>query len=219
MGRLAAPETLAALAAFEADLICVACFPRILPPPLLALPRLGGFNVHPSLLPANRGPAPLFWTFRLGETTTGVSVHALDAGIDSGDLILQEALPVPEGIRGPELMRSASRCGGRLLLEAVGRLASRTLERRPQDPSQATYHSWPTPDDFRVPATASARWAFNFIRGVTAWGRPTIEVAGQVLPVRDALSYTPEATLAQPYRVLGSDLEVRFAPGVLIARL
>src|SRR5262249_28490199 len=81
-GRLDAPETLTTLGGCRADLICVACFPRIFPPLLRGLPRLGGLNVHPSLLPKNRGPVPLFWTFRHGDPSTGVSIHWLDSGID-----------------------------------------------------------------------------------------------------------------------------------------
>src|SRR5438067_10696883 len=63
VGRLAHPETLTALHDLRPDVLCVACFPRLLPRELLDLARHGGLNVHPSLLPAYRGPAPLFWVF------------------------------------------------------------------------------------------------------------------------------------------------------------
>src|SRR5260221_6050136 len=78
VARLADELTLATLRALAPDVICVACFSRRLPPALLALPRLGCLNVHPSLLPDNRGPDPLFWTFQRGDRETGVTIHLMD---------------------------------------------------------------------------------------------------------------------------------------------
>src|SRR5579863_6805152 len=73
--RLSDAFTYSTLAAYDADVICVACFSQRIPSSILSLPRLGGINVHPSLLPKNRGPVPLFWTFHNGDDTAGVTIH------------------------------------------------------------------------------------------------------------------------------------------------
>ncbi len=96
--RLANPETVATLTAYQPDVICVACFSLLIPRVIIDLPPLGCLNVHPALLPANRGPVPLFWTFREGHETTGVTIHFMDEHMDSGDILAQESLQVPDGI-------------------------------------------------------------------------------------------------------------------------
>ncbi len=92
--------TLAALAALQPDVACVSCFSKIIPASLLALPPFGFLNLHPSLLPAYRGPHPLFWLFRQGEQETGVTLHFMDEGLDTGDIALQSPVQFPDGISG-----------------------------------------------------------------------------------------------------------------------
>ena len=86
---LAHAETITLLARLRPDVICVACFPRLLPVSILALPRLGALNLHPSLLPSYRGPAPLFWVFHDGLERAGVTLHVMDAGADTGPIVAQ----------------------------------------------------------------------------------------------------------------------------------
>lgn len=216
--RLRDPACLGAVRELDADLICVACFPWILPPELLAMPRLGCLNVHPSLLPAHRGPAPLFWTFRYGDAFTGVTVHWMDAGIDTGDIALQEEMPIPEGISGLDLQRECAERGARLLVKAVRAIANGDPPRRPQPPG-GSYESWPGPEELLIPVSWSARRAYNFIRGVGAWGRPLIELGDQILPVRAASGYDENATMSEPFALEGGELAIRCAPGVLHARV
>src|SRR5205823_3279104 len=99
---------------------------KILPPELLDVPRVGCLNVHPSLLPAHRGPAPLFWTFRHGDPLAGLTVHWMDEGIDTGDIALQEEIPVAEGTSGLDLQRECLERGARLLVEVVQAVATGT---------------------------------------------------------------------------------------------
>jgi methionyl-tRNA formyltransferase len=215
-GRLAAPECLDRLGELQPDLIAVACFPRRLPPALLALPRLGCLNLHPSLLPRYRGPAPLFWMFRAGEATSGVTVHRMTEQLDAGPVVAQEAFPIPEGIAGDALMAACAARGARLLVASVRAAARGETARQPQDEAAATYHPWPAAADFELPTTRPARWAFNFIRGVAAWGQPVILTGGERLPVLGALAYSLSATLPAPYIAAGSELHVQFTPGVLM---
>lgn len=208
------------LATFEPDALCVACFPRKLPLAVLALPRLGCLNVHPSLLPDNRGPDPLFWTFRRGDQQTGVTVHLMDAGLDSGPIVLQERVPIPNGIGELELERQLAHLGGALLVRALHGLADGTIEPQPQDASRATSYSWPRPEDFVVMPNRSARWAYNFIRGVEARAEPVrIEVADSEFRVISALDYDERRVLGQPCLLDGDELWLQCSPGVLHVRV
>src|SRR5215213_8029156 len=96
-------ETVTRLASVHPDALVVACFPWRLPRAARSLASLGGINIHPSLLPALRGPDPVFWALRRGDRRTGVTLHLLDAGLDTGPIIAQEAVDIPPGIRAPDL--------------------------------------------------------------------------------------------------------------------
>lgn len=219
VGRPPDGATLAALAGLRADAACVACFPRRIPAPLLELPALGFLNLHPSLLPAYRGPAPLFWAFRDGERAIGVTVHFMDEQFDTGDIALQAPLELPDGISGAEADRACASLGGRLLVEALRGLQRGTLARRRQ-PDGGSYYSWPTADDFTLDLAWTARRAFNFMRGTAEWGRPyPVEAGGARLELAAALSYTEVGVLGAAYERSGRDVRIQFAAGVLHALL
>ena len=147
VGRLSSPETLEALAGFRPDVICVACFPQRLPRALLEVSPLGCLNVHPSLLPAYRGPSPGYWVLRSGERQTGVTIHLMDERLDTGDILMQQAFEIAPGITPDALEQQCAILGGPLLARAVRALAAGTAVRTPQDPSRASYYSWPDEAD------------------------------------------------------------------------
>jgi methionyl-tRNA formyltransferase len=216
--RPAAPEALAALAELRPDVVCVACFPLRIPAPLLALPPLGFLNLHPALLPLHRGPAPLFWTFRAGDRTAGVTIHFMDAGLDSGAIVVQQAFDLPDGISGAVLERRCDAIGARLMAAALRELSDGTLARRPQSPG-GSYEGWPAPDDWRIDTSWTARRAFNFMRGTAEWGQPyLVRAGGQELVLRVAVAYQPEASPAGALVRVGDELQIQFAASVLRAR-
>ena len=218
--RLDDPRTVAALAGFAPDVICVACFSRKIPTALLRLPRLGCLNVHPSLLPVNRGPDPLFWTFHTGESDTGVTIHVMDEGLDSGPIVLQRALPVPEGITEAELEQSCATTGGALLVEAIRGLAEGRLAPQPQDERLATYHSWPSEDDYTVSSDWSARRAYRFACGIAGRAQPIrIVTPGATFRLIELLGYDADATLDAPFHLAGGELALQCTPGVFYARV
>jgi len=186
------PETIATLAEYKPDVICVACFSKRIPRAVLDIPRLGCLNVHPSLLPANRGPEPLFWTFREGSERTGVTIHLMDEGMDTGPIVAQEALEVPDGISYAELERQCSMLGGILLAGSVWELFNGLATPGPQDETKSSYHGFPSDDDFIVPvAEWSARHVYKFICGVASWGTPIIlRVGDKSIPVKSVISYS-----------------------------
>ncbi|GLV56302.1 hypothetical protein KDH_31430 [Dictyobacter sp. S3.2.2.5] len=192
--KLNDPETLTTLAAYHPDILCVACFSRLIPRSLLELPRLGGINVHPSLLPANRGPLPLFWTLRAGEEQAGVTIHQLTTALDSGPILAQETIAVPEGVRYGELEALCAGVGARLLVQTIQALASGQCHARPQDEALSSYHPYPGDNEYVVNANEwRARRLYNFIRGVASVERP-VEVlcADGYLLAADAISYSLE---------------------------
>jgi methionyl-tRNA formyltransferase len=217
-GRLADPAVAAALAELRPDVACAACFPRRIPAALLRLPPLGWLNVHPSLLPAYRGPAPLFWAFRNGETAIGVTVHVMDEGFDSGDIAAQAPLALPDGVGGAQAERMCAALGARLLVEALSHLREGNLERRPQ-PAGGSYDGWPAPEDWTISTDWPAQRAFNFMRGTDDWGQRYEVVAGaKRLLLGVAISYEPEGMLAVPYVRSGREVAIQCTPGVLRAR-
>lgn len=213
------PETLSAFADLQPDVACVACFSQRIPKSLLALPRFGFLNLHPSLLPAYRGPQPLFWTFRNGESSTGVTIHFMDEGLDTGDIALQTPLDLPDGISGAEADRLYATLGGRLMVEAVQALHNGALSRQPQ-PDGGSYFPSPTADDFTISTTWPARRAFNFMRGTAEWGRPyPIAVNGERLGLKSAVAYSAGETLDKSIVRAGSKVWLQFKPGVLQAQI
>jgi methionyl-tRNA formyltransferase len=119
VARLKAAETLTTLASLGAEIGATACFPRLLPPVLLELMPHGILNVHPSLLPALRGPDPLEQALEQGLKRTGVTIHLMDHDFDTGPIIVQEELPIPAGIDFETLEEQAAHLGGRLLTQVI----------------------------------------------------------------------------------------------------
>jgi methionyl-tRNA formyltransferase len=187
-----AAETLAQLSSYQPDIICVACFSKRIPPSLLALPTRGCLNVHPSLLPDNRGPLPLFWTFRFGHALTGVTIHMMTDKLDSGPILAQEKLPVPEGIRYGALEMHCANLGGQLLARTTLDFYHKRIVPQPQNEALSSYHIYPTDDDYVVQAHEwSARHLYTFIRGVAGSERPVeILSSDRYLLATDALSYS-----------------------------
>nr|MBQ6241804.1 methionyl-tRNA formyltransferase [Lachnospiraceae bacterium] len=140
--RLRREENVAWLREFcerePADAGVVAAFGQILPQAVLDLPRWGCLNVHTSLLPKYRGAAPIEAAILAGETETGVTVMQMDAGLDTGDIRLQEALAIEPDDTGGTLTDKLAALGGGLIVRALAQLEAGTLPRRPQE-GESTY--------------------------------------------------------------------------------
>ena len=134
--RVYEPQSLRAFAQEIAgdgyDLFALASYGRILPAALLGVPRLGALNVHPSLLPKYRGATPIQSVLRAGERETGVSVMLMDAGMDTGDIVLQQRVPVEPGETYGELHDRLAEAGAALLGRALDAAREGPLERTPQ---------------------------------------------------------------------------------------
>ena len=150
----------------EPDLVVVVAF-RILPPELLALPQIGSINLHASLLPKYRGPAPIQWALINGETTTGLTVFLLEPTVDTGRIIRQRPVPIGPDETYGELSERLSVLGADEVAAAVEDLAAGRASCIPQDESQATRAPKLTRADGKIDWARPAAAIRNRVRGVT----------------------------------------------------
>jgi methionyl-tRNA formyltransferase len=210
-----AAEATEAIRDIAPQVAVAACFLWRLPRAALEIPPLGILNVHPSRLPAGRGPEPVFWTLRRGERMTGVTVHRMDEGFDTGPIVAQAELPVPEGISAPELERDLMTLGGRLLVDTLPALAAGTLQPRPQPAQGVSQAPVPRAADWTMMSSLPAAWAWRFARGVAPLGGPLTAIAGgTAIRVTAALDWSPHERLPEPMLDDGDGtVRVRFSPG------
>jgi methionyl-tRNA formyltransferase len=190
------------LAPLAPDVCVVVAYGKILPPELLALPRLGCLNVHASLLPRYRGAAPIQWSVIRGERETGVTLMQMDAGMDTGAMLLQRSLPIDDSVTAGELHVSLSRLGAEVLREGLAALAAGTLVPRPQDPALATMAPMLTKETGHVDFTAGARAVRDLVRGCDPWPTAYTTIDGAPLKLFRAKLVSGQGT---PGRVLGAD--------------
>jgi len=199
-------ETHALYVSLEPDAYCVACFSLYIPRSILDIPRLGCLNVHPSLLPANRGPDPLFWTFQQGSSETGVTIHLMDEGLDTGPIVAQQRIDVPEGITYTQLEARCAELGGSLLARSLWDLYHGIASTTRQDEARSYYLPSPTQDDYKVTAAEwPAQRVYRFLRGVASNEQPiTLVSEGQIIQVADAISYSHENIEAMTHEEVGT---------------
>ncbi len=164
-----APGLLARLRERTPDLVVAVAFGRLIPPEVLAIPRLGGINLHPSLLPRYRGAAPIPRAIAAGDTQTGVTVLYLSEELDAGDIILQRPAAILPDDTTETLGSRLARDGADLLVEAIGLLEAGQAPRRPQDPSQVTLAPKLTREEGLIRWSEPAQRIVNLIRAFVPW--------------------------------------------------
>jgi len=163
------PIFLGDLRALEPEVIVVVAFGRILPAAILDLPPRGCINVHASLLPKYRGAAPIQWAIINGEQETGVTTMRLDPGMDTGDILLQERMPIlPEDTAGSLSARLAER-GADLMIRTLKGLESGEILPVPQDHAQATLAPILEKEAGKIDWTQAAVDILNRVRGLSPW--------------------------------------------------
>ncbi len=166
-------EFLARLRALAPDVGVVVAYGHILPPDLLGLPRHGMINVHPSLLPELRGAAPIEWAILNGLSQTGVTIMQMEAGLDSGPILLQIPHDIDPDVTAGELSEHLSEMGAQALVEALALLEAKQLTPRAQDHARATYAAKVTRETRRIhwsdPAERVARVIRAFDPAPGAW--------------------------------------------------
>lgn len=151
------------------DFLVVIAFGRILPENVLALPRLGTINVHASLLPKYRGPAPIQWAVINGERETGVCTQLMEKELDTGDLLLSVRETIKPDDTAGDLHDRLAVKGATVLIDTLKGLAGKTIQPVSQDHSLATYAPMLTKEDGLINWNKPAESLESFIRGVTPW--------------------------------------------------
>lgn len=193
----------------------VAGFPRLLSPRVLELAPRGGLNVHPGRLPAERGPAPVFWALKAGRTRLGVTVHVLDAGEDSGDVVSSAEFSIEPGTDGLDVHRRAAHAAAPLLVRALRGLLAGELVRVPQARSGVARCPRPTFRDGLVDASKRAVEIYTFVAACARHYSLFVESAGDRFFVRGAVGYEVGGSLPSEYIVSGNVLLLRCADGVV----
>ncbi len=191
-------EFRAQLAALKPDAIIVVGYGRIIPQWMLDLPPLGNINLHASLLPKYRGAAPIQWAIANGETVTGVTTMRIDAGLDTGDILLQQQLPVALEDTAESLAPKLAVIGANLTTETLNGLQSGTIHARPQDNSLSTLAPILKKEDGLIDFSRTATEIFNRLRGFQPWPGAYTKFRGkslQVLKARPASKSLPPAQL------------------------
>jgi methionyl-tRNA formyltransferase len=191
--KIRAPEMQAVLEAIAPDCIVIIAYGQIIPARLLPIAKLGWINLHASLLPKYRGAAPINWAIVNGETVTGITTMRIDAGMDTGEMLLTHEMEIGANETAAELATRMSEAGAPLMLETLRGIAAGTLSGRVQDSAAATHAPMMKKEDGRVDWSRTAAEIYNRMRGFAPWpgafsvlrgktcqilGRPTDETRG-----------------------------------------
>ncbi|MBI3358536.1 MAG: methionyl-tRNA formyltransferase, partial [Nitrospirae bacterium] len=152
----------------------VVAFGQILPESVLSIPRLGCINIHASLLPKYRGAAPIQWALIRGEKITGVASMKMDAGMDTGPILLQQEVGIGHSETAPELSLRLSHIGAKVLVETIKQIKTGQLLSTPQPSGSVTFAPLLKKEDGYIRWWESAEEIFNRWRGVFSWPGTTM---------------------------------------------
>ncbi len=191
------------LAALAPDAIIVVGYGRIIPQWMIDLPRLGNLNLHASLLPKYRGAAPIQWAIASGETVTGVTTMRIDAGLDTGDILLQQEEPISNDDTAETLAPRLATIGADLMVETLRRFEQGTVHPIPQDHSKATLAPILKKEDGLVDFHRTAFEIYNRFRGFQPWPGAYTIFRSKQFQIRSAkpLEHGPNV---EPGELLGS---------------
>ncbi len=210
---LKAEAFLAMIAELKPDFLCVVAYGRLLPEKLLQIPRLGALNIHPSLLPKYRGPAPIQWAIINGESATGVTIMRLDAGMDSGDILLTEKEPIHPQDTAATLHDRLAGCGAELLITTMDQVMDGRLKPVPQDHSQATLAPMLKKSDGLIDWNLPAQRIDSLVRGLSPWPGAFTFFQGARLKIFSVRAINMAPAAAPGTIIAGFQDELRVAAG------
>jgi methionyl-tRNA formyltransferase len=167
--KIRASEVEQELRALAPDVTVIIAYGQIIPARLLDIPKYGWINLHASLLPKYRGAAPINWAIVNGETKTGNTTMRIDAGMDTGEMLLQQELTIRADETAPELMGRLAEAGGPLMVETLRGIAAGTIVGRAQNHAEATMAPILKREDGLIDWPLSARQIYNRMRGFKPW--------------------------------------------------
>jgi len=188
------------------DAVVIIAYGQIIPARLIAIPRLGWINLHGSLLPKYRGAAPVHRAILNGERRTGLTTMNIDAGLDTGPMLLRFETQIGPDETAPELYTRLSEAGSPLVAETLRGLDAGTIKPAPQDNSQASFAPPLKKEEGRIDWSQSAQQIYNRIRGLQPWPGAFSSFRGK----NCAIWGRP---IAQPSRTASSSGEIAKADG------
>lgn len=200
------PNAVTQFQSLNADIAVVAAYGLILPPAILAAPRLGCLNIHGSLLPRWRGAAPIQRAIEAGDTHTGITIMQMDEGLDTGAMIVKKSVPITAATNSQQLYDQLSRLGAELSLATLKNLLhGEPVTAQPQDNAAATYAPMINKQEGKINWQEAAELIDRKIRAFTPWpggwcvddgGRRIKIIGGRAIPLSNAPLSSPP--LAQP---------------------
>jgi methionyl-tRNA formyltransferase len=196
------------LAEIGPDAIIVVGYGRIIPQWMIDLPPLGNLNLHASLLPKYRGAAPIQWAIANGETVTGVTTMRIDAGLDTGDILMQDELPIGGEDTAETLGPRLADIGADLMVDTLEEIDTGEAHATPQDHSQATLAPILQKEDGRMDFVRIAAELFNRLRGFQPWPGAFTTFKGKTLqvhrakPVQHGIALSPGEITVEGTRLL-----------------
>jgi methionyl-tRNA formyltransferase len=167
--KIRAPEARELLQSFEPECFVIIAYGQIIPAGLLPISRCGWINLHASLLPKYRGAAPINWAIANGETKTGLTTMRIDAGMDTGDMLLQEEIDILPAETAPELAARMAEAGAKLMMETLRGLPDGLVTLKEQNDALVTYAPLLKKEDGRIDWKRPALEIFNRMRGFEPW--------------------------------------------------
>lgn len=205
-------EFLKKLKALDPHLLVVVAYGRILRPDILNIPRIYTINLHPSLLPKYRGPAPINWAIIRGEKETGVTIFRVDEHMDSGDILAQQKVGIEVEDTAVTLADKLAMIGADLLMETLDLIEGDKAILTPQTEAEATFAPLLKKEDGHIDWARSSREIHNFVRGMNPWPSAFTHLGGKVLKVWRTRLVTGRARGA-PGEVIG----IKEDEGILVA--
>lgn len=185
--RVKAPEFIEELRQIPCDVIVVVAFGQILSQEILDMPEYGCINVHASLLPRWRGAAPMQWAILEGDTRTGITTMQMDAGLDTGDMLLTREVEITPEETGESLHDKLALLGSNLLLETLEKAEKGELHPKAQQEEDSTYAKMLTKDMGRLDLTWEAGKLERYIRGLNSWPSAFTGYHGKTLKIWKAV--------------------------------
>ncbi len=198
--RVRRPEVVEQLQQMNPDAMVVVGYGQIIPQSIIDIPSHGIINVHASLLPKYRGAAPIQWAIANGETRTGVTTMRIEAGLDTGDILLKWETAIGPEVNALELSERLARAGADLLVETLARLETGTIQPEKQDSSQATLAPILKKEDGLVDWSWPARKIYNRVRAFLPWPGAYSFFRGQLFHIWTA-SLSADPVAGEPGRM------------------
>ena len=207
------PEFIKQIRALNPDFLVVVAFGQILPSSILRIPRYGAINIHGSLLPKYRGPAPIQWAIMRGESLTGATTILMDTGIDTGDILMYTQTPITPNDTSATLHDRLAQLGADLLIETINSFASGKIFPKAQKHTEASYAPLLKKENGRINWQQSAEAIDRQIRAMTPWPGAFCIYADQRIKIFKAtplsgISISPPGTV-----IPGFPNELRIATG------